>query len=89
MPEGSEERLSLRQADQVRGDLYAIHDEIEFIRDHFARQPTRMDWGARARRLGADHPARRAFSGFVPPLSLVRHRPARDCFAALAMTAPV
>jgi hypothetical protein len=27
----------------VRGDLYAIQDEIEFIRDHLARQPTRMD----------------------------------------------
>jgi hypothetical protein len=32
MPEGSEERLGLLQADQVRGDLYAIHGELEFIR---------------------------------------------------------
>jgi hypothetical protein len=43
MPEGLEERLSLRQADQVRGDLYAIHDEIDFLREQLARQPTRMD----------------------------------------------
>jgi hypothetical protein len=26
--------------------------------------------------------------GFVTPISLVTRRPARDCFAALAMTAP-
>ncbi len=43
MPEGSEERLSSRQADQVRGDLYAIHDELEFIHDPLARPPARMD----------------------------------------------
>ncbi len=43
MPERSEERLILRQADQARGDLYAIRDELEFIRDRLARQPTRME----------------------------------------------
>jgi hypothetical protein len=37
MPEGLEDRLSLRQADQVRGNLYAIHEELEFMRDRFAR----------------------------------------------------
>jgi hypothetical protein len=43
MPEELEEGLSLRQADQARGDLYAIHDELEFLREQLARQPTRMD----------------------------------------------
>jgi hypothetical protein len=62
----------------VRSDLYAIHDELEFIGDHLARQPTRMDRRAQP-----------AFPGFVTPISLVTRRPARDCFAALAMTAPV
>jgi hypothetical protein len=33
----------LSQADQVRGDLHAIHDRLEFIRDRFACQPTRME----------------------------------------------
>jgi hypothetical protein len=37
MPEGSEERLSLRRADQAGANLYAIHDELEFIRDQLAR----------------------------------------------------
>jgi hypothetical protein len=38
-----EECLSLREADKVRGDLDAIDDEPEFIRDRCVRQPTRMD----------------------------------------------
>jgi hypothetical protein len=37
-----EERLSLREADQVCGDLYAMHDELELIRGQLARQPTRI-----------------------------------------------
>jgi len=39
-PERSE-RLTLRQADQARADLYAIHDELDFIREQLARLPTR------------------------------------------------
>jgi hypothetical protein len=35
--------LSLRQADQARADLYAIHDELEFLRTQLARLPTRQD----------------------------------------------
>jgi hypothetical protein len=31
MPEGSEERLALRQADQARGDLCAIRHKLEFM----------------------------------------------------------
>jgi hypothetical protein len=27
-----EEQLSLRQADQIRGDLYAIQDDLDFIK---------------------------------------------------------
>jgi hypothetical protein len=41
-PERSE-RLTLRQADEARADLYAIHDELEFIREQLARLPTRKD----------------------------------------------
>jgi hypothetical protein len=42
MPEGSK-RFTLRQADQARGDLYAIHDELELIKEQLARLPTRKD----------------------------------------------
>ena len=42
MPEGSE-RFTLRQADQARGDLYAIHDELELIKHQLARLPTRKE----------------------------------------------
>jgi hypothetical protein len=42
MPGGSDERLSLRQADKPRGDHYAIHDELEFVRDPLVPKPTRM-----------------------------------------------
>lgn len=41
MPEGSDDRFTLRQIDQARGDLYAIHDELEFLRHQLARLPTR------------------------------------------------
>ena len=27
----------------MQGDLYSIHNELELLRDHLARQPTRMD----------------------------------------------
>jgi hypothetical protein len=36
-------RLSLRQADAARADLYAIHDELDFIKAQIARLPTRKD----------------------------------------------
>ena len=42
-PEGSSERLTLRQADAARADLYAIHDELEIIHQQLARLPTRRD----------------------------------------------
>jgi hypothetical protein len=41
--EPSEDRLSLRQADAARADLYAIHDELDFIKVQIARLPTRKD----------------------------------------------
>jgi hypothetical protein len=41
--EGTEDRLSLRQADAARADLYAIHDELDFIKVQIARLPTRKD----------------------------------------------
>ena len=42
MPEGSE-RFTLRQADEARGDLYAIHEELEFLLHQLARLSTRKD----------------------------------------------
>lgn len=30
-----EDQLSLRQADQIRGDLYGIQDDLDFIKPHF------------------------------------------------------
>jgi hypothetical protein len=35
--------LTLRQIDQARGDLYAISDDLEFIKSQLARLPTRKD----------------------------------------------
>jgi hypothetical protein len=43
MSEGPKHRLSLRQADAARADLYAIHDELDFIKTQIARLPTRRD----------------------------------------------
>jgi hypothetical protein len=43
MTDGTEHRLSLRQADAARADLYAIHDELDFIKTQIARLPTRRD----------------------------------------------
>jgi hypothetical protein len=43
MPEGSDDRFTLRQIDQARGDLYAIHDEPEFLRHQLAWLPTRSE----------------------------------------------
>jgi hypothetical protein len=41
------ERLTLRQADQARDDLAAIHDELEFIKIQLACLPTRNEvWRA-------------------------------------------
>jgi len=36
-----EHRLTLRQADQARGDLYAIADELEFLKVQLATLPNR------------------------------------------------
>src|ERR1700730_17821565 len=42
-----EDQLSLRQADQIRGDLYALQDDLDFIRVQLARLPTRNEvWRA-------------------------------------------
>jgi hypothetical protein len=41
MPDG--DLFSLRQIDQARGDLYAIADDLEFIKGQLARLPTRKD----------------------------------------------
>ena len=43
MTDGTEDRLSLRQADAARADLYAIHDELDFVKMQIARLPTRRD----------------------------------------------
>ena len=42
-----EEYLSLRQADQIRGDLYGIQDDLDFIKVQLSHLPTRNDvWRA-------------------------------------------
>jgi hypothetical protein len=42
-----EDQLSLRQADQIRGDLYGIQDDLDFIKLQLARLPTRNEvWRA-------------------------------------------
>jgi hypothetical protein len=41
--EPPQDRLSLRQADAASADLYAIHDELDFIKTQIARLPTRRD----------------------------------------------
>jgi hypothetical protein len=39
--------FTLRQADQARGDLYAIQDDLDFIKVQLARLPTRNEvWRA-------------------------------------------
>ena len=38
-----EDRLSLRQADQIRGDLHGLSDDLDFIKVQLARMPTRRD----------------------------------------------
>jgi hypothetical protein len=37
-----EDQLSLRQADQIRGDLYGIQDDLDFIKVQLARLPIRL-----------------------------------------------
>jgi len=43
MSDDAERPLSLRQLDQARADLYAIHDELDFNKAQIARLPTRKD----------------------------------------------
>jgi hypothetical protein len=43
MSDDAERLLSLRQADQARADLYAIRDELDFVKVQIARLPTRKD----------------------------------------------
>src|SRR5437773_5654105 len=41
------DQLSLRQADQIRGDLYGIQDDLDFIKVQLAQLPTRNEvWRA-------------------------------------------
>jgi len=42
-----EDQLSLRQANQIRGDLYGLQDDLDFIKVQLARLPTRNEVGAR------------------------------------------
>ncbi len=39
----NEDQLSLCQADQIRGDLYGIQDDIDFIKVQLAWLPTRRE----------------------------------------------
>jgi hypothetical protein len=42
-----EDQLSLRQADQIRGDLYELQDDLDFIKVQLARLPTKNEvWRA-------------------------------------------
>jgi hypothetical protein len=38
-----ERSFTLRQVDQARGDLYAIADDLEFIKEQLGRLPTRKE----------------------------------------------
>jgi hypothetical protein len=38
-----ERSFTLRQVDQARGDLYAIADDLDFIKGQLARLPTRKE----------------------------------------------
>ena len=43
----NEDELSLRQADQIRGDLYGILDDLDFIKVQLSHLPTRHEvWRA-------------------------------------------
>jgi hypothetical protein len=43
----NEDQLSLRQADQIRGDLYGIQDSLDFIKVQLAQLPTKNEiWRA-------------------------------------------
>jgi hypothetical protein len=46
-----ERNFTLRQIDQARGDLYAIADDLEFLKIQIARLPTRA-WLSRMGLLG-------------------------------------
>jgi hypothetical protein len=46
-----ESDLTLQQLDRARGDLYALHDELDSIKHQLARLPTRNEvWRAALRR---------------------------------------
>jgi hypothetical protein len=49
------ERLTLRRADQARGDFAQILDELDFVRSQIARLPTKSEvqWMALWLSLGA------------------------------------
>jgi hypothetical protein len=38
-----EDQLSLRQADQIRGDLYALQDNLDLIKHHLNRPRSGSD----------------------------------------------
>jgi hypothetical protein len=58
-----EDQLSLRQADQIRGDLYGIRDDLDLIKLQLAWLPTRNEvW--RAGMLGM-------FGGAVAAVTLI------------------
>jgi hypothetical protein len=43
----NERSFTLRQIDQARGDLYAISDDLEFLKVQLTRLPTRSElWRA-------------------------------------------
>jgi hypothetical protein len=47
MSDKTDDRLSLRQADQICGDLYGIQDNLDFIKVQLARLPSRNEvWRA-------------------------------------------
>jgi hypothetical protein len=43
-----ERQLTLRQIDQVRGDMYAIADDLDFLEVQLARIPTRREMACTA-----------------------------------------
>ena len=49
--DNTENRLALRQADQARGDRYAIGDDLDFVKSQLAGLPSRA-WLARMGLIG-------------------------------------
>jgi hypothetical protein len=88
----AQQRLSLRQADHARGDLYALQDELDFLKAGIARVPTRTDLATDNlthllhHRYHGESSARVSRPGFADGLARRLRSPVkRPCVPAVAM----